>query len=251
MTMEWAKPAAAGLRILYERQWSYLAWCVVVAVCIGATVTAAASLAGAVSPQTFSGPPSMLTIGTAVVCGSVLATPLLCAIYRAVLRPAESRFAYLRLGGAELRMAGILAPLALAWTLVQRLAAAAAPWNLAVILAALLLASPLTLVPPAILDRGRYDLGHALSLGRRYYWELFGINLLSWVMFLAMSTVIRVGWRVFAQASQGDFVGLITGRHDPLFGGQMVLAFGVVLLLYSAAAVIALAPAADAYRTLA
>ncbi len=252
MTLEWAKPAAAGFLLIAARQWSYLAWCAALFVCVAGSFAAAVALAGGINAPGVSSPAGARNILLmAAVCAAVLGAPIVCAIYRAVLRPEESRFAYVRLGATELRMIAVLAPFAAAMALVAELAAAAAHWRLAVIFATLLAATPLTLAGPAVFSRGLRGLGDALTLGRRYYWELAGVNVLTWLLLLIMIFTIQIGWKLFAGSSESDLVNMLTGHPDPVFQGQMVLASCLAWLLYSAAVVVALAPAADAYRRLA
>ena len=252
MRFEWARPVLAGFRIIATRQWSYLVWCAAVLACGLVSIAIAVALAGGPGAVVRSG---QAGIGRFVLIlwalGAVLGTPIVCAIYRAVLRPADSRSAYLRLGGLELRMAGLLEPLACAWILVVDLAAAARPWSLAVSALALLAATPFTLLGPVVFDRGRYDVGYALRLGRRFSWELLGLNILTWALIMAIDFLIHIGWSLFISFSWEDVWAQAMDRQDPWFFAQMLVAFGIAWLFYVAELVIAVAAGAEAYRWLA
>lgn len=124
------------------------------------------------------------------------------AVSRAVLRPEESRFGYLRMGRDELRILAVIIVLtllfmalggvlfALAGVIGGAATAAGAPWlwlvavlvGLGAILACIWLAVRLCLAVPITLAEGRIAIFDSFRLTRGRFWPLLGMAILAGVM---------------------------------------------------------------------
>jgi hypothetical protein len=196
----------------------------------------------------------------------LLGAVLLAAIYRAVLRPADSARAYLRLGGDELRLVLVSLILGVLWAvglLVVLFAAVAlyqvaAPVGVLAGLAAIPLliwvAVRLSFAGPMTFTEGKLNVFGSWTLTRGRFWPLFGayvlafvmailISLLSGVISSALLAVFGGGISALAQADNPDF---------SQFGPGLALGFGLYALVQLIAAVLQMiiqsAPPAAAYR---
>jgi hypothetical protein len=141
----------------------------------------------------------------------VLGAVLQCAVFRAVLRPEDDRWAYLRLGEAELILLGITFAGVIAWFLALLLgglvigvfagvlAALRQPLAAAVVAivlgGALLWASiygflRLIFYGPMLVDHGRLEIGPGLALTRGRTWPLFLIGLSVFAILIAAELVV-------------------------------------------------------------
>lgn len=286
--------ALEGVRLTRERPLTVLAWGGVLAVAQGATaallvatgagegmaalarlgtgpgvdpVAAAALLPAAI-------PGLLLSIAT----GLMAQTAVYAALLRAVLKPADKRFAFLRVGLDELRLLGVLAALTvlgvgLLFALVTGLlmlvlplasmggyaVAAAAPLVMALAVAALSYpAMRLSLAPAASVAEGRARLFGVWPLTTGVFWPLLASVVLSGVLAFVVAVLgevlVTALWalgtgatmEVAAAALQPDFRtvnGLLTpGAFGGLVTGGVITAFALTA---------AAAPGAAAYRILA
>ena len=216
---------------------------------------------------------------TGLVAGAVLYT----AIYRAVLRPEQSRFAYLRLGADELRMTGlfVLVFLILAAGIFLATLAMILPIGLIAAVAgsgggaaagligalSVLLTLPLmfvlaawlgvrlSLAGPMTLDTRKIQLGAAWRLTRGHFWPLFGTYALSWVFLIVIWAVtMPVSMGLAAAASGQGLVEIWTTSStmaaslEDIFSPARLVYLIANSLFMGVTYAIWLAPTADAYR---
>jgi hypothetical protein len=154
--------------------------------------------AAALVQQVLPGELAMVAVALAVT--AVVQTTMI----RLVLRPAEARFGYVRIGPDELRqlalsllsfclIAAVAAVLSLVFGIIAGLTGAPIWVVMALDLAAtacvvILISVRLSLAPALTFDRGRVDLFGSWGLTRDRFWLLLG----TYVMVLALSAVIYV-----------------------------------------------------------
>jgi hypothetical protein len=216
------------------------------------------------------------------IAGLFIRAVLIGAVFRAVLKPQDGAFAYMRVGIVELFLAVLLFGGGIAF--VMLIVAVGAPFVLAVVWLAMAhniaaavvtglvggafvlflvawLALRLSLLGPMIVDSGGFPLGEAWVLTRGRTGSLFLIALLLFVIMIALETLVFGVVSVFG-------LGLLSGLpHGPqalqvlasrptadLLAGLapvLVLVWLVWSLVVGLACAILLAPWAAVYRQLA
>jgi hypothetical protein len=215
----------------------------------------------------------LLTAGSLLLI--VVMAALLAAIYRAVLAPGSKAFAYLRLGGAELRLIAFqILLMVLLWTcelsligviigvattslLVEAKIAIGLAAGIAVVALAVFLLVRLSLAGPTIVARERMDIGAAWRMTRGRFWPLLWTGLLAYALAIAVSMVANVFIQPIMFAVMPQFGGVLPGS-DPLAGWRYAMdnrvLFGAFALLampaFALQLVVQSAPFAAAYREL-
>ena len=288
-----ADAALTGFRIVAERPWAVAVWSVLqlvvslaVSLIVATTVgpayvrllnmglqpsdpSAAMQLMGQVAPTYFA----------LLVVSLVFYSVLFAAMNRAVLRPSDSAFGYLRLSGDELRQLGLFALLlaigigvyiaiGIVSTVIATLVAFAVGTGAAVsVLLALLFPGViaaflfvwvrLSLASPLAFDRHRIDLGAAWTMSRGRFWPMLGSYLIAFalaVVVLALTLAIAV---IMVAVAGGGL-----GSLGPVLQGDLsspASVFAPLRLLYVALVAIGqalwwpilLSPPAAIYRSLA
>jgi hypothetical protein len=176
------------------------------------------------------------------------ATVLVCAVFREILQR-ELRLVGLRIGPDELRMAP--AVLVLGFVLAAGMSPLLLSGRLVLAAtAALLVVSPsFCLMAPAAFDLrwGDLMLGQRLAKGR--YFDLLGMNLLTWGVYATASVLIGKLWRWLILVNDARIEQALHKGSSAMIGP---IGIGVVLsvLIYGALLVIVAAPSAEAYRRL-
>jgi hypothetical protein len=285
--------ALEGFRLVRRRPASFVVWALVTGVMAGAFLAVfvwlwrdAASLDTARPPPTeqifaFIGRFGLTWLG-ALIGMLIFTSVLIAAVYRAVLRPDRPGFAYLRLGGAELRLAALqiilFAVLMLCELVIFGVAAGVAVSGLelwakvligacavvGVIVFMVFLLVRLSLAGPLVVAEGRLSFGAAWRVSRGKFWPLLGMALLAALLAMAVSMFAQgLMQPVMMMAMGGDRLasfGPAAGKAQwPSFDlGAWILAnpglFAVVAVLsvlgLALQIVIQAAPWAEAYRVL-
>ena len=200
---------------------------------------------------------------------------VVCAIYRAVLRPEQNRFGYLRVGSAELFLfvfiiAAIIVfvlgavvaaiPIALIGVAIGHGSAANGTIygvivGIAAIAAVIYLALRLALVGPMMVDDGQFHLGDAWALTRGKVGSLFLIALLLVVIVLVAEIVAASTGFALMGVLTGGFSHWQTLGQTPLtllsrLAPVLVVEGVAWIILISCALPVMSAPWARAYRDL-
>lgn len=223
-----ADAAFTGFRVVWERPWAVLIWAVAqfaASLAINLFIAVSAGQAFAQMAQFGLQPPAdqqkvmtlfreiAPTYVVVLIAVLVLAAVFFAAMNRAVMRPAESRFGYLRLAADELRQLGLfvillllafgfyLAVLIVAAFVVGVLGAllgAGAQVGAGVMLAILLpvlacvfifLGVRLSLASPLTFASGRINVFGSWAMTRRRFWPLFGTYLIAFALSLVVSAL--------------------------------------------------------------
>ena len=224
-----ADAAFTGFRIVWERPWAVAIWAAVqftASLALNLFIAISAGKAFVQMSQLGLQPPAadaekVMTLFREVaptyvavlIAVLVLSSVFYAAMNRAVLRPAESRFGYLRLASDELRQLGLflaLIGLALLFYLAVLLAASivvgllsavmgsSAEVGVGVMLAILLpamacafifLGVRLSLASPLTFATGRITIRGSWAMTRHRFWPLFGTYLIAFALSLVVSAL--------------------------------------------------------------
>ncbi|MBI5942082.1 MAG: hypothetical protein HY859_16825 [Caulobacterales bacterium] len=178
-----------------------------------------------------------------------LATVLGAAVYRSVLRPEQSRFAYLRLGADEARLAVFFLALITCTGLLFLLTRSSGRnWFIGMV--ALLAVSPMVcLIGAGIFVRRKLDFLAGWRAAKGHYWSLLGMNVITWIQYMLLSWLVQSVWKGFVLANSDHFMSPSLG--GPAFIALLFAVFSAIVVYYAVMLTIAAAPAAAAYRFLA
>lgn len=159
----------------------------------------------------------------------LLSTVLMAAIYRAVLEPKNRRFAYLRVGGDELRLLGLAVVyffLSIAYVAVMVMVCVVAfllarqldqPWqaltDIVIVLGALVLSFwlgvRLVLAAPMTFARKRLQIFDSWRLTGGHVWSLVGLGLLMAIFLVAVSFVLAMIRNALTFGALGGMPGMM------------------------------------------
>lgn len=213
--------------------------------------------------------------------GGPVAILIDCAIFRALLRPAERSFASLRISGDELRvfvvglvlvllavLAVVAAVIVLAVPLIilgaSHAFAGAQTWAIAIGVVAgivvfwvMIWASVrLSLAPVITFSERRIALFDSWRLTRGHFWRLVGAFLLAWLLTLITAFGVILIAAVACLAILAPVLGSLTSPHPdishaiPFLAGAGVVGLIAVVFLAAMQRVIMIAPLAYVYRAL-
>ncbi|MBS0297685.1 MAG: hypothetical protein JSR45_15350 [Proteobacteria bacterium] len=216
--------------------------------------------------------PMLGVFGLMFPASIVLSMVMLCAIMRAVLRPEDKGFFYLRLGGDELRVfvvalvyyilaivlfgaliGGIVLGCIAEWqankglSILIGFAGGCAVFAIAVVFwNKLCLSFPATFATRSI----RLFDGWALSRGR--FWPLVGMNLLALLIGMAISIGFSMVAQIFQASAMGSMVRSAGGGSPFVLNGPVLISFALAMAVNMIGAVVQMvvvySPAAAAYR---
>jgi len=251
-----ADAAFTGFRVVWERPWAVAIWAAVqIVVNLALKVFVVASAGAGMTqlmqlslqpPAADPGPMLALirqvapTYVVMMIVGLVVSAVFYAAMNRAVMRPRESRFGYLRLAADELRQLGLFALLFLAFLALYLMVAVVSVVLMALIGAALganatlgvglllLILLPTTfcvfvyvgvrfsLASPLTFASGRIDLAGSWRLTRGRFWPLLGAYAIAVALNLVVFVLIFVIAVLAVGILSGGFAGLeaIT-KSDP------------------------------------
>ena len=210
-------------------------------------------------------------IAWAAPLGLLFSAVISTAIARAVIRPEERRFGYMRLGKDELRVLGaslivsliMFAVSAVGFTIISLAGAAAmaapALW-LAVVLLALAMVAliiwlsvRLSLVAPSTVAEGRISVKQAFAMtGNKVFWPLLGMAIIAWIMAMLVGLLgsavaaplsLMVGGAERMIGMEGASVPRLLGALAPMLAVSLV----VNAIMTAAQVVIMYAPLSAAY----
>lgn len=273
--------AFRGFRLLASRPGLIAAWSGfyvlavvgIIALLFGIGVALALTAAGADGPRPFSdqmsGPVIALMAGM-VAFFLVFSSVMVTAVFRAVLRPDESRFAYVRFGMDELRQVGltlvlwlfaalmVIAPLFLiSFLTAGQGAGGAIVWlaALPVLLCGwLFLGVKLSLAPVMTFAERGFRIGDSWEVTRGRFWPLLGAWVLVLVLSLGVTLVSFILTMIFRGMFLAQFSTFGTDPASALTGmGPMVVVgligyLGVTLVSNVVQLGVVYAPQADAYQ---
>ena len=174
-----------------------------------------------------------------------------CAIYRAILRPAESSRGYLRLGLDELRMMVLNLILAVIWgatifvfLLVTLVAAATAGTageaiadvgTVGVFCAAVTVAMRLSLAGPMTFAERRLRVFASWTMSKGLFWRLFGAYVLSLILavivLLLMLLVLGAAAKILTQVTSLPLTALGAAATNPLAVVITIVSQAVTVLI--------------------
>lgn len=145
------------------------------------------------------------------------------AVYRAVLEPEPKRIGYLRLGGVEVRMLGVVGLLALlsiglnlggealvAFSKQTGGMATALVVNLAVFIFTTWVSVRLLLAAPLVMRRKGLPFQESWRMTGRVFWPVLGVFLLSFAMtMLVLLLLVLIGWPLSAALALGGAAAVV------------------------------------------
>lgn len=211
---------------------------------------------------------------TAVPVNLVFQAIFTCAVYRAVLDPANARNGYMRLGADEWRMVGLNLLVGVIWTialfavgmvgLVTAItlgvigspiaALLGAVLNLAAVCAAIWILVRLSLAGAITFSERRIIVSKSWELTRGRFWPLVWAYVLAFLLWFVLIALVRFAFWVVLRVGE-QFSGLNLVHPDPASTDPLIFLIGllssagtaVVLTCFS---VILTAPSAEVYREL-
>jgi len=200
---------------------------------------------------------------------------LTCAIYRAILHPAEEEGGYVRIGADELRMAALNLLLSLMWIVVffaVGLAAifvglltglagsalftgvAAVVWLGAVVTVASTLLVRLSLAGAITFSERRIRIRASWAMTKGLFWPLLGAYVLAFILWLVLIIVLRFSfWLLLVMVNHISGLNLShpdPASADPLIFAAFLITAATTALLLTCSTVFLTAPPAEAYREL-
>jgi len=261
--------AFAGFRTAVKRPVSIVVWTAVMLLTVAIVGVGSFVLILGVSSLDSSAAPdfgrSFLAVGVIYLVVLCLWAVLVTAAYRMYLRPDERAFAYLRFGGAELRMIGLFFVLALlsivGWiglTLVGGILSVVIGQTLGGVLNLFValgvwayFAVRLSLAGVVSFVEGGLGVTRSWELTRGHFWSLFAVYLILAVLVLA----VAIGLWIVQMAVQAAVLGASAPAPGDasLMGPALLLALGFSLLsvvVWTAQTAFLYVPHAAIYRAL-
>lgn len=284
--------ALEGFRIARERPRVLLVWAVVNLIVSLVMGIALVSLFGstlmeleAMSGQTSEDPAEALAMAgklaplyaLMIPAGLLVIAVTSAAVYRIVLRPEDSRYAYLRLGAAEARLVGLMLiylVLAIGFTFVVTLVAgllaagagavggsAGTLLGVVILLATLafmiFVAVRLSLAGPMTFAQGRLRVFESWTLTRGSFWRLLGAYVLALVLALVVALLALVIYAAIAAITAGGDLSEVGKVFQPdmtslgtYFTPSMLIYLVFAAFLSAVQNAVIYAPPAVAYREL-
>jgi flagellar biogenesis protein FliO len=281
-----------GFRVARRHPWSMLVWGLffVVAMILGFALMGSLGLMsamtpGAMNPGALNNPANptaamtnALKIDAVFLPFSLIATTmLLCAIFRATLRPEDKGVAYLKIGGDELRVfvvvvvmtiLGLVAEAVVAGVLMVAVGVVYKANNIAGVLAGVIatvgfvclavwVVVRLSLAYAQTFAEKRIRIFGSWALTRGRFWPLFGMYALTALICLGVLIALYIVIIIVMIAGMGPAIASAAQGHTadfstagPMVIVALVLAFLVSVVGFSLIYTILYAPQAAAYRQL-
>lgn len=246
--VRWALLGLEGFRLIAGRTYCFYAWCLLVPLSALAGVYAGGGLLGALRIELTPAAPLQQPAAALVIVapGLCLASLAVAAVYRSVLEPDSPKWAYLRLGLAEARTLLFTVVAGSAWAGLNLALLTTGRWALLAELAAFALWSPFVLTGPAVFRSGR-GLRTGWRLGAAHWRGLLVMNLVTFALCAAGLMAVQFLWRAWAtEVTKGASLAFEPSNY----AARLAPGFIPAAMAYTAIFVIAVAPAAAAYRKL-
>jgi hypothetical protein len=277
-----------GFRVVRRHPWAMLAWGVflLIGYAIAFALLAALGLTAAFAPGAMTNPanPTAAVTNGLVIDAVILPFSLilnsifLCAVYRSVLRPEDKGFAYLKIGGDEVRVfvvslvfmvLALVAELGLAMVVGVAVAAVYKANQGAGFLVGLIagiaffcvvvwLVVRLSLAYVQTFAEKRIRIFDSWRLTKGRFWPMFGMYVLTALICLGVLIALYIAMIVVMLLGMGPMFAAAAGGHTPdfttagpMFFVAMIVALVVGIAGFSLIYTILYAPQASAYRQLA
>jgi hypothetical protein len=282
MSIDIGRTAFRGFKLIGEKPWVLLAWgglyllamAVLFAVGGGLMFALGGSLTAARDANGMPAEPAAVFAIVPFVLAAALAitSVFLCGVYRMVLKPSDKGLAYLKFGGEEFRMMGLLLLAAVIWigvyigVVILNVVMAAVTLGIG-----LLLTLPLGVAVFAFMSvkmslagvinfaEDRLGISESWALTRNNFWNLFVVYLILFVIWFVVAMVL-FGIQSALQASAGMptiFTALQNPGQAPTMPhydtGMLIatlVSFVISMIVNTANMLVLYAPHAEAYLQL-
>jgi hypothetical protein len=248
LNLNWIIAGLEGFRLIGRKTYSFYAWCLFLIVGL-AIVFLLALIFGKNGPfQTDLNTTAPIWIAIYTVIAAMIFSTIVCAIYRAELRPRQIKFAYIRFGYDELRLMAFLIVVTAIWFGMAFAAKQSGPFFIIVILSTVALYTPVTLIGPAIFARKKFALAEGWALAKDRYKALLVMNATAGAGFIAVAMLSKFIYQIYMKAHEAELM-----RATSDYRGVMAISAPAILIAmvgYVAAIVILTAPAAAVFREL-
>lgn len=243
----WALLGLEGFRVIGRRTYSFYAWSFVNLTGFTLVIAPLSLAGGPFGPKDTPGA-HLGRLVALLAFAPLLWSVLVCAAYRSVFEPSASRFAYLRFGWTEARVALVMLLAQVALSLVILGAMTSGPWAILIVLGAIALLARTVFLGPAVFQGGRAALVTGWRLAGLHYRGVLVMSVVAMILSIAMGVTITSVWMFLSER-----LVRVWALHAATKIELLRIMFPILAPLtmgWTAVLVVATAPAAAAYRGL-